>query len=123
MRLSHTLVAAAAVVTLSAVGSPAGADTPAPASAVAAPGTVTLFGAPPAGPVWQSTYTTCGGQVAAVRNVHSFDNRPVFGCQVVLIEGAQTFELCAGRGSIPAAFRASPLVRIEPGTSTACLAW
>jgi hypothetical protein len=127
MRPSRMLAAAAVAVGL-AVASPAGAGATTGATTgasngvpEASVGTVALHGASPTTPVWQTAYTSCAGQQAFVRGaVRTFANRPATGCQVVLVEDGWTFELCAGRGAIPAAFQASPLARIEPGASSAC---
>lgn len=124
MRPSRMLaaVAVAAVTVGLALASPAGADTT-PGDREAAVGTVALFGASPATPVWRTAYTTCTGQQANVRHaVTSFANLPAAGCQVVLVTDGLRFELCAGRGLIPAPFQASPIVRIEPGDSPSCRA-
>lgn len=118
MRISRTLAAAAATAAVLTIGSPADATA---GDQGARAGTVTLYGASPTAPVWRTAYAACTGQQAYVgHDVESFDNRPATGCQVVLVEGGWTFELCAGRGVVPAAFQTSPVLRIEPGSSPTC---
>ncbi|MCG5221016.1 hypothetical protein [Streptosporangium sp. KLBMP 9127] len=89
----------------------------------AASGQLVLYKEPFVGPATTIIYTSCqparNHQTAS--SIGAFDNRPLPGCQVVLINrvGA-TKVLCAGRSTVPADFRDAPQVRIQPGTAPAC---
>ncbi|NBE96191.1 hypothetical protein FE391_20335 [Nonomuraea sp. KC401] len=55
------------------------------------------------------------------RKIATFDNQPLDGCQVVLTNRAgESTVLCEGRGEVPAEFRRSPQVRVQPGTAPEC---
>lgn len=89
----------------------------------AAIGQVTLFeNADFSGRQWSISYPGCPGpSVRPVSGqVRGFDNRPAPGCRVVLSNRSWSFELCAGRGAVPAGFQDSPAVRVEPGGSVPC---
>lgn len=71
------------------------------------------------------TYDHCvpAAQLSVDGRRTRFDNDPLAGCQVVLIsDRGTTFTLCAGTGPIPAAFQASPVVRVRSGSTVPCLA-
>ena len=67
-------------------------------------------------------YVACQGLYQpALASVGAFDNAPLPGCQVVLINQSGTGTvLCAGRGVVPVEFRRHPRVRIQPGASQPC---
>jgi hypothetical protein len=88
-------------------------------------GQVTLFqNADFTGPVLRTAYTSCAvpRQLPVQGQVRSFANQPLAGCQVVLSRGVRSQVLCAGRGTVPIDLQISPQVRIQPGSSPACLA-
>ncbi|TDD05953.1 hypothetical protein E1292_15925 [Nonomuraea deserti] len=56
------------------------------------------------------------------RRIATFDNQPLDGCQVVLTNQAgESTVLCEGRGRVPAGFRRSPQVSVQPGTAPECV--
>ncbi|MFB4312734.1 hypothetical protein [Actinomadura sp. 21ATH] len=84
-----------------------------------ASGRVTLHGSPA---VVTVTYTTCEdlGQTRTNGVFTSFTNAPPPGCQVVLSNRTASMVLCAGRGSIPPAFRQDPWLQVGPGETRPC---
>ncbi|MEU8142275.1 hypothetical protein [Nonomuraea sp. NPDC048901] len=53
--------------------------------------------------------------------IDAFVNEPLPGCQAVLVNLSGTPKvLCVGRGSVPAEFRRSASVIIQPGIAPAC---
>jgi hypothetical protein len=119
--LASFAVAAAGLGIVGAARADAAVDQSASAEARQEVGQVTLFeGATFTDPVTHLSYTSCSSRAQVTGQVRSFDNRPMAGCQVVLARASATFELCVGRGQVPAAFQNDPLVRIEPGSSVPC---
>jgi hypothetical protein len=90
----------------------------------AAAGQLVLYAGPFAGSTETVRYTTCrpaGQHEPRLSLVTAFDNRPLPGCQAVLINLAGTTKaLCAGRGLVPVEFRQASRIQIQPGTSPAC---
>lgn len=112
---SPRVLAAIAVIAACAFG---GTATSAGAQSV---GRVTLDG-----PATHITfaYPSCAGSVLrqVPGTVTTFDNRPLVGCKVTLLgRSGGSFDLCSGRGRIPARFQQSPRVAVRRGTSVACL--
>ncbi|MEW2352626.1 hypothetical protein [Spirillospora sp. NPDC029432] len=99
-----------------------GVSTATAAQAGAAPGAmgrVTLYGTSGGATVG---YTTCDNPAQSRLNgvFTSFTNEPRPGCQVVLLNRTSSMVLCAGRGTIPEAFRQDPGLRIQAGETRPC---
>ncbi|MEU7738989.1 hypothetical protein [Nonomuraea sp. NPDC049158] len=108
-----TFLAASALACLTVVGATGAAN--------AATGRLTLISGTAAATI---AYPTCQSpRQYPVRQyeIDAFVNEPLPGCQAVLVNtsGAQKV-LCVGRGSVPAEFRRSAGVIIQPGIAPAC---
>jgi hypothetical protein len=117
MVLLSGLTMAAAVVAAS-TGSAMAAD-------AAQLGRVVFYQSPDfTGPTAAVSYVNCqtpSQHQPGLSPVSAFDNQPLPGCQVLLINVAGgTRVLCDGRGVVPVEFRQNPRVRIQPGTSQPC---
>lgn len=113
---ASTVVALAAVAASPGIASAAGGD-PGPA----AHGRLGLGSM--AGPYRILTYTSCTSPAKTTTpgTYTSFDNEPLTGCQVALVNAKGGIAvLCAGRGSVPADYQSRPIVLVRKGLSVAC---
>lgn len=110
-----------AILTLALLGAP-GSASARPAASSQALGVVTLFqNSNHTGVAQVFRYQACGGLHARLTGpVGSFDNRPLAGCKVALLNGYGRFELCGGRGVVPERFRLGSTLSVELGTSRPC---
>lgn len=121
-RTAHARPASAAVTAVLLALSAAGtADS---AGAASSPiGRLTVFARPDfTGTSTAISYGACAGELRIFGHAAAFNNVPLSGCRIVLINrsGQGSLVLCEGRGVIPEQLRQSPRIRLDPGTAPAC---